>query len=62
MTIEWKDDDKIGNAAIDVQHQVWFARINRFLEATERKIKPRQELRIGAELPAIGPTSPLSIA
>jgi hemerythrin-like metal-binding protein len=37
MTIEWKDSYKIGNAAIDAQHQVWFARINSFLEATDRK-------------------------
>ena len=37
MTIEWKDSYKIGNAAIDAQHQVWFARINSFLGATDRK-------------------------
>ena len=37
MTIEWKDSYKIGNAAIDAQHQVWFTRINSFLEATDRK-------------------------
>jgi hemerythrin len=37
MTIEWKDSYKIGNAAIDAQHQVWFARINSFLEVTDRK-------------------------
>ena len=37
MTIEWKDSYKIGNTAIDAQHQVWFARINSFLEATDRK-------------------------
>jgi len=37
MTIEWRDSYKIGNAAIDAQHQVWFARINSFLQATDRK-------------------------
>ena len=37
MTIEWKNSYKIGNAAIDAQHQVWFARINSFLEATDSK-------------------------
>jgi len=37
MTIEWKDSYKIGNAVIDAQHQVWFTRINSFLEATDRK-------------------------
>ena len=37
MTIEWKDSYKIGNTAIDAQHKVWFARINSFLEATDRK-------------------------
>ena len=37
MTIQWKDSFKIGNAAIDAQHQVWFARINSFLEATDGK-------------------------
>lgn len=37
MTIEWKDSYRIGNAAIDAQHQVWFARINSFLEATDHK-------------------------
>ncbi len=37
MTIEWKDSYKIGNAAIDAQHKVWFARINSFLEATDRE-------------------------
>jgi hemerythrin len=37
MTIEWKDSYRIGNAAIDAQHEVWFARINSFLGATDRK-------------------------
>jgi hemerythrin len=37
MTIQWKDSYKIGNAAIDGQHQVWFARINSFLQASDRK-------------------------
>lgn len=37
MTIEWKDSYKIGNAAIDAQHKVWFARISSFLEATDRE-------------------------
>lgn len=37
MTIEWKDSYKIGNAAIDAQHKVWFARINSFLEATDHE-------------------------
>ena len=35
MSIEWKDDYKIGDAEIDAQHQELFSRVNRFLLASD---------------------------
>jgi len=35
MRIEWSDAYKIGNAAIDAQHETWFERINNFLTAPD---------------------------
>ncbi len=35
--IEWKSSYKIGDPTIDAQHQEWFLKVNRFLEATTKK-------------------------
>jgi hemerythrin len=37
MTIPWRDAYKIGDKIIDAQHEVWFQRINSFLEATDKE-------------------------
>jgi hemerythrin len=37
MNIPWSDAYAIGDTVIDSQHEVWFQRINSFLEATDKE-------------------------